>query len=118
MFEFWSSTSLFCRAYFYQMNTRCLRDVREAITFTYANDLIDDVEFALLYDVNSSKDVFPHWKFKDFNFEDWDNVECKTELRFAKADVLRLVHHLQLPEKIVCSQGTVCIVDWKDFVFC
>ena len=48
------------------MNTRCLRDVREALTLAYANDLIDDVEFAFLCDVNSSKDAFPLWKFKDF----------------------------------------------------
>ena len=36
-----------------------LQTVRDALTFVYAENVIEDVEFALLYDCNRSKPIFP-----------------------------------------------------------
>ena len=65
-----------------------LNSVRQALLAAYLDNSIDDVEFAFLYDANSSRESFPYWKFPDFNFDDWDNTECNTELQFARSDVL------------------------------
>ncbi|PFX23630.1 hypothetical protein AWC38_SpisGene11812 [Stylophora pistillata] len=43
-----------------------------------------------------------------FSLDEWSNVECKRELRFAKKDLLELSECLGIPEKITCNQRTVC----------
>ena len=85
-----------------------LQAVRDALIFAYAENLIDDEEFALLYDHNRSKPLFPYWKFDEFNLDTWSDVECETELRFAKKDLASLKQSLRIPEELVCQQGTVC----------
>ena len=85
-----------------------LQAVRDALIFAYAENVIDDEEFALLYDYNRSKPLFPHWKFEDFDLRTWDEVECRTELWFGKNDLPLLLRCLQIPEQVVCQQGTVC----------
>ena len=40
------------------------REAREALLFAYQDGSIDDTEFALLYDINSSGNLeFPYWKY-------------------------------------------------------
>ena len=90
------------------MAVRGLQAARDALTFAYADHLIDDVEFALLFDYNLSKSIYPYWKYEEFDFQTWDEVECRTELRFDKNDLPLLMRYLQIPERIVCEQGTVC----------
>lgn len=85
-----------------------LRAVREALLLAYDQDIIDDYEFALLYDANSSREVFPYWKFGVFDVDKWDDTECRTELRFAKKDLAGLIEELGFPPKFVCCQRTVC----------
>ena len=46
------------------------------------NEVISDEEFAILYDENYSKEVFPHWKYNKFDFVEWDTTECRAELKF------------------------------------
>ena len=58
---------------------------------------MDEVEFALLYDANQSKPIFPYSKFERFNIDDWDEEECWTELRFDKDDHQLLLNNLQIP---------------------
>ena len=90
------------------MTGRSLQDVRNASVIAYGLNCIDDVEFACVYDYCHSRPLFPYWKFEEFNLVFWDDEECGTELRFAKNDLQLLMHYLQIPEKIVCSQGSVC----------
>ena len=47
-------------------STRSLSFARSALLTVDTYDLIDDVEFALLYGVNKSREVYPHWKFNQF----------------------------------------------------
>ena len=85
-----------------------LAAVRDALNIAFAENLIDDVEFAVLYDANRGKQSFPYWKYDEFNFNNWDDAECRTELRFAKNDLDALLDSLQIPDQIACQQGTVC----------
>ena len=71
-------------------------------------DVIDDDEFVLLYDAYSSKPIFPYWKFPRLSVDEWSDVECETELRFAKKHLPELCECLGIPEKITCVQRTVC----------
>ena len=85
-----------------------LSSVRDALLTGSFYDIIDDDEFVLLYDTYSSKPIFPYWKFPRFSVDEWSDVECKTELRFAKKHLPELCECLGIPEKITCVQRTVC----------
>ena len=61
-----------------------------------------------LYDYCHSRLLFPYWKFEEFDLAPGDEEEFITELKFAMKDLQLLMHYLEIPEKIVCSQGTVC----------
>ena len=87
---------------------RGLQAVRDALCLAYDQNWIDEFEFALLYDENSSREIFPYWKYQRFDLDLWDDTECKTELRFSKNDLPDLLDVLDIPEKIICSQGTTC----------
>ena len=85
-----------------------LSSVRDALLTASFYDIIDDDEFVLLYDTYSSKPIFPYWKFPRFSVDEWRDVECKTELRFAQKHLPELCECLGIPEKITCVQKTVC----------
>ena len=85
-----------------------LATVRDALLLAHYQKIIDDVEFAVLYDANLSKPVFPYSKFDRFSLDNWEDSECWTELRFGKEDLDLLLLNLQIPDEIVCSQRSVC----------
>ena len=64
-----------------------LRGVRECSLLTNALKLSVDEEFALLFDLNRSKNPnFLYWWNQKFDFENLADDECKTEFRFFKSD--------------------------------
>ena len=85
-----------------------LRAVRELLLAAYVQGIIDDIEYAILCDLNSSRKVYPYWGFNPFDLDEWDDTRSRTELRFSKVDLPRLLNVLQIPDKIVTVQGTVC----------
>ena len=87
------------------------RETRDAFLllahYDYAN-IIDDEEFVLLKDINTSKNLdFSYWNYDPFNLDVYTEDECWTEFRFFKADIYRLAETLQIPEKIVCKNRSV-----------
>ena len=83
-----------------------LREVRECLLLAHAQNVLDDEEFVLLYDMNSSKNPdFPYWNYEKFNLEFMTDDECKAEFRFYKNDVYVLKEALQVPETTVCQNG-------------
>ena len=59
------------------------REAREALLFAYQDGSIDDTEFDLLYDLNSSENLeFPYWKYGRFDLDSMTDDECKAEFRF------------------------------------
>ena len=64
------------------------RETREALLLVYDEDLINDEEFVLLYNLNESRNFdCPYWNYSRFDLDDWSDEECGSDLRFFKADV-------------------------------
>ena len=77
------------------------RETREASLITYDQQLRNDEEFVLLYDLNISKNPdYPHWNYNRCDLDNWTDDECKTDLRFYKSGVYRLANVLNIPEQI------------------
>lgn len=87
---------------------RGLQSARNILVLAYADDVIDDEEFLLLHEQNLSRQLFPYWKFNRFDLDTWDNVQCNSELRFKKEDIFRLYNVLEIPEKVICEQRSIC----------
>ena len=67
--------------------------------FLLAYDLryIDEVEFAILYDLNKTKSPeIPYWQYDKFDLESMNDDECRTEFRFEKEHLYNLVDSLHL----------------------
>ena len=98
-----------------------LRKIRGALLAAYDLGAIDDVEFALLYDLSTSKNLeIPYWQYEQFNLENMNADECKAEFRFEKENLHDLVDALQLEDEqllynrlysrsSLCSFKTFCI---------
>ena len=62
-----------------------LRNIRECLLLSHAFNLIDDEEFVILYDLNSSKNPdFLYWAYDRFDLDTLDDAECNAEFRFLK----------------------------------
>ena len=85
-----------------------LATARDALLISRYTNIIDDVEFACLYDANWSRLTFPYYKFERFDIDAWDESECWTKLRFERQDLDLLREKLQIPDEIVCCQRSVC----------
>ena len=71
--------------------------------------LIDDEEFAVLYEEFTPKNLpFCHWDYEKLSHENKDPTECKADFRFQKSDISLLVDVLQMPDTFTCPNGTVC----------
>ena len=77
------------------------RDTRDVLLLAHDQELINDHELVLLYDLNTSKNLdFPYWNYQMFDLDTWTDDECRADLRFYKADVYRLAAALHIPDQI------------------
>ena len=84
------------------------REAREALLFAYQDGSIDDTEFALLYDLNSSENLeFPYWKYGRFDLDSMTDDECKAEFRFFKNDIYLLGENLNIRDTMKCPNGVL-----------
>ena len=65
-----------------------LRDTRDHLMLAYDDNIIDNVEFHLLYDINYSRNDYPYWNYERFELEDLNDAKTWTEFRFLKNDFL------------------------------
>lgn len=80
---------------------------QDVVILGFENELINDEELLLLYDLQQSKNLyFPYWKYQRFDLDLLENDECIAEFRFFKEDILSLRNILQFPERFVCYNGT------------
>ena len=78
-----------------------LRETRELLLLAQLEDDLDDEEFCLLYDLNTSKNFdFPYWNYEPFTLDGLDDSECSTEFRFHKNDIHRLKTALRIPDVV------------------
>ena len=70
-------------------------------------DLIDDEEFVLLYDLNTSGNPdIPYWNYDKFDLDLTSDDEGKSEFRFFCKDMYLLHEILDIPEEISLYNGT------------
>ena len=84
------------------------RETREMLLIAHHLRTIDDEEFALLYDLNTSENKdYPYWSYPQFDVDEWTDAECVSELRFLKADVYRLAEVFRIPNELKTYNGSV-----------
>ena len=83
------------------------REARDALLISYTNNIIDDCEFALLYDCNTSHNPdFSYWKYDSFDLEKLSDAECKAEFRIYRNDIYLLADLLNIPDQLICYNRT------------
>ena len=84
------------------------RDVRDLLAVACFEDIIDEEEFLLLWDLNTSKNLdFPYEDYGRFDLDEMDDSECLAEFRVKKHDLLDLAAALRIPNEFVCHQRSV-----------
>ena len=59
------------------------REAREVLLYAISEYMVSDEEFALLYDINTSKNRdFEYWIYNAFNLHEISDDDCVTEFRF------------------------------------
>ena len=93
---------------FLLLSMASLKATREAVLFAYCEEWLDNVEFLMLDELNTSENLdFPYDSYNRFNLEDIDEAECIAEFRFEKRHILRLEEVLQIPALMKCNQRSV-----------
>ena len=83
-----------------------LRNVRNSLLLAFNSSVINAEELLLLNDINSSKNPdFLYWSYKNFDFNNMSDDECKSEFRFLRNDIDRLINVCQLPREFLCYNG-------------
>ena len=91
------------------MTQNSFKTLQEALLLSLEEKLIDDEEFAVLYEEFTPQNLpFRHWDYEKFSLENKDPAECKADFRFEKSDISLLVNVLQMPDTFTCPNGTVC----------
>ena len=82
---------------------------RELTLLCYAEHLLSDDEFLILWEDNQSKNPdFPWDRYSPFDLENMDEAECKAEFRVEKRDLHTLGEVLEIPPTFKCQLRTVC----------
>ena len=80
---------------------------RNVVVEAYGDGLLNDEEFVLLYDLNSSRNLnIPYWQYPNFDLDNMQDDECISEFRFLKNDIYGLFDVLGIPEEIICYNGS------------
>lgn len=81
---------------------------QDALAFMFMEDVIDEVEFLMLFEtVNKKNPSFPFWSYDRFDLTRVTEEECKAEFRFGLAELPLLAKVLAIPDTFVCRNGTV-----------
>lgn len=81
---------------------------QDALAFMFMEDIIDEVEFSLLFEtVNKKNPSFPYWSYDRFDLTRVKDEECKAELRFGLAELPLLAKVLAIPDTFIRRNGTV-----------
>ena len=73
---------------------RCLKRARNSLLLSYVENIIDEDEFVLLYELNNSKEIYLFWKYDKFDLESTDEAQCKREFRFLHSHIYDLNSYL------------------------
>ena len=94
---------------------KAARNQRNHLLISHFEEVINDEEFLLLYDINkSSNPDLPYDLYEFFDFDVLEEDECLSEFRFRKQDIPFLAEVIQIPDKITFYQRSACSVLEKD----
>ena len=83
--------------------------VRDELIYCFADGILDEEEFVLLYDAyKSTNSIYPYWEYDEFSLDSLSSDECLADFRVEKDDIPCLAEALRLPGRFRCSQGTLC----------
>ena len=86
----------------------CLDLCRDLLLVSCVKGIINANEFAILYDVNMSKNpLFPYDNYEEFSPDNFSEEECITEFRVEKNDLPVLADSHGIPPVFRCSQRSV-----------
>ena len=85
-----------------------MKALRNQLMLSYAENVIDSEDLILLYDANMSKGIYPYWKYSHFYIKTFDDEQGIVDFRFSKTHVDTLPDVLNIPDRVVTVQGTVC----------
>jgi len=78
--------------------------MRKLTPLCYAENLLSDDEFLVLWEDNQSKNPdFPWDGYSPFDLKNMDEAECKAEFRVQKRDVHTLGEVLEIPPPLKCQ---------------
>ena len=84
-----------------------LKETRDLLLVSCVKGIINANEFAILYDVNMSKNpLFPYDNYEEFSLDNFSEEECIAEFRVEKNDLLSVARRGQ------------CLEEWKACVCC
>lgn len=84
-------------------------EIRNAITISYAEGFLSDEEFLVLYEeYMPTNRSYPYWEYEPFVLDNFTSSECESHFRVCKEDIPSLCDYLHIPDRFICSQGTVC----------
>ena len=80
-----------------------VREAQDILLHCHADNLIDDEEFILLYDVTKpANPEFSYWTYPPFDLEIFSDDECNAEFRFPKSNIYSLVDALRIADEVRC----------------
>ena len=79
-----------------------LRENRFFLLIAYADGIMNVQEYALLYNINKSRNLdLSYWQYDKFDLDQMCNNECKSEFYVLEIDIYRLCETLRFPENII-----------------
>ena len=85
-----------------------LKETRDLLLVSCVKGIINANEFAILYDVNMSKNpLFPYDNYEQFSPDNFSEEECIAEFLVEKNDLPVLADALGIPPVFRCSQRSV-----------
>jgi hypothetical protein len=86
-------------------------EILDILLISHNNGRLSDVQLLCLEDelkINDFAQSNCNQSYAPFNWENYDEVTCQHELRFEKADILRLQRCLQIPDEVKFYKGSYC----------
>ena len=93
------------------------KKIRELLVEIFVDGEINEDEFVLLYNANTSKNpIFPYENYEKFDFDSLDPAECKAEFRFEKRDLPSLLKSYGSQK---CSFATkeLSVMVWRAYLW-
>ena len=87
-----------------------LREIRDMLLSSHNDNLINEKEFLLFFDLNKSRKLkLPYWSYDQFDLDLLTADECTSEIRIYRRDVYLFAEELQIPDQLRCYVNRVIV---------